>query len=183
MNDRGILGRIDLSIDYCPLTIDYWARLRRELSRLSAEFRGRRVRMGIVKKTALVIVFLLVAEFLYLDSNPLSSGLPFRSVQYKPDDLAGEGAPSGQVGWATPFKVDPVLLACDVSVAVLLVLLLVRCVPSAVVVPVVQGCVLGSAAGGAALGFDAEGIIGVVMALTTKDFYKGMTSHTDHRIW
>jgi len=41
---------------------------------------------------------------------------------------------------------------------------------------------LSALAGGAALGFDAEGIIGVVMALTTKDFYKGMTSHTDHRI-
>ena len=42
---------------------------------------------------------------------------------------------------------------------------------------------LSALAGGAALGFDAEDIIGVVMALTTKDFYKGMTSHTDHRIW
>jgi motility quorum-sensing regulator / GCU-specific mRNA interferase toxin len=37
--------------------------------------------------------------------------------------------------------------------------------------------------GGAALGFDADGLIGVVMALTTKDFYKSMTSHADHRIW
>lgn len=38
-------------------------------------------------------------------------------------------------------------------------------------------------AGGAALGFDADGIIGVVMALTAKDFYKSMTTHADHRIW
>jgi len=37
--------------------------------------------------------------------------------------------------------------------------------------------------GGAALGFDAEGIIGLVMTLTTKDFYKSMTTHADHRIW
>jgi motility quorum-sensing regulator/GCU-specific mRNA interferase toxin len=37
--------------------------------------------------------------------------------------------------------------------------------------------------GGAALGFDADGIIGVVMALTSKDFYKSMTIHADHRIW
>jgi motility quorum-sensing regulator / GCU-specific mRNA interferase toxin len=37
--------------------------------------------------------------------------------------------------------------------------------------------------GGAALGFDAEGIIGVVMELTTRDFYKSMTAHADHRIW
>ena len=42
---------------------------------------------------------------------------------------------------------------------------------------------LSALAGGAALGFDADGIIGVVTALTTKDFYKSMTSHADHRIW
>lgn len=36
---------------------------------------------------------------------------------------------------------------------------------------------------GAALGFDFEGIINVVMALTPADFYKSMTSHADHRIW
>ena len=33
------------------------------------------------------------------------------------------------------------------------------------------------------MGFDAEGIIGVIMALRTKDFYKSMTTHADHRIW
>lgn len=38
-------------------------------------------------------------------------------------------------------------------------------------------------AGGAAMGFDADGIVGVVMALTAKDFYKSMTTHADHRIW
>ena len=37
--------------------------------------------------------------------------------------------------------------------------------------------------GGAALGFDFEGIIGVVMALTAADFYKSMTTHADHRVW
>ena len=42
---------------------------------------------------------------------------------------------------------------------------------------------LSALAGGAALGFDAEGIIGLVMTLTTKDFYKSMTTHADHRIW
>lgn len=36
-------------------------------------------------------------------------------------------------------------------------------------------------AGGAALGF--EEIVGVVVALTPKDFYKSMTTHTDHRVW
>ena len=34
-----------------------------------------------------------------------------------------------------------------------------------------------------ALGLDFEGIVGVVMALTPKDFYKSMTTHADHRIW
>jgi motility quorum-sensing regulator/GCU-specific mRNA interferase toxin len=38
-------------------------------------------------------------------------------------------------------------------------------------------------AGGAALGFDFEGIVGVVMALTPSDFHKSMTTHADHRIW
>jgi len=38
-------------------------------------------------------------------------------------------------------------------------------------------------AGGAALGFDFEGIVGVVMQLTPADFHKSMTTHADHRIW
>jgi motility quorum-sensing regulator/GCU-specific mRNA interferase toxin len=38
-------------------------------------------------------------------------------------------------------------------------------------------------AGGAAMGFSFEEIVGVVAALTPKDFYKSMTSHADHRIW
>jgi motility quorum-sensing regulator/GCU-specific mRNA interferase toxin len=38
-------------------------------------------------------------------------------------------------------------------------------------------------AGGAALGFDFEGIVGVVMALVPADFHKSMTTHADHRIW
>jgi motility quorum-sensing regulator / GCU-specific mRNA interferase toxin len=42
---------------------------------------------------------------------------------------------------------------------------------------------LSALVGGAALGFDAEGIIGVVMSLTAKDFYKSMTTHADRRIW
>lgn len=38
-------------------------------------------------------------------------------------------------------------------------------------------------AGGAALGFGFEQIIGVVAALTPRDFYKSMTTHAGHRIW
>lgn len=37
--------------------------------------------------------------------------------------------------------------------------------------------------GGAALGFDFEGIVEIVLALTASDFYKSMTTHADHRIW
>ena len=37
--------------------------------------------------------------------------------------------------------------------------------------------------GGAALGLDFDGMVGVVKALTPQDFYKSMTTHTDHRIW
>ena len=35
----------------------------------------------------------------------------------------------------------------------------------------------------AALGFGFEEIIGVVAAITPRDFYKSMTTQTDHRIW
>lgn len=38
-------------------------------------------------------------------------------------------------------------------------------------------------AGGAALGLDFQEIVDVVMALTSADFYKSMTTHTNHRIW
>ena len=38
-------------------------------------------------------------------------------------------------------------------------------------------------AGGAALGFGFEEIIGVVAALTPRDFHKSMTTHADHRVW
>ena len=37
--------------------------------------------------------------------------------------------------------------------------------------------------GGVALGFDFDGMLAVVMALTTADFFKRMTSHADHRVW
>lgn len=42
---------------------------------------------------------------------------------------------------------------------------------------------LSALAGAAALGFDAVGIISIIMTLTRKDFYKSMTTHGDHRIW
>ena len=38
-------------------------------------------------------------------------------------------------------------------------------------------------AGGAALGFGYKEIVGVIAALTPRDFYKSMTTHADHRIW
>ena len=38
-------------------------------------------------------------------------------------------------------------------------------------------------AGGAVLGLDFKGIVGVVMALVPSDFYKSMVTHADHRIW
>lgn len=38
-------------------------------------------------------------------------------------------------------------------------------------------------AGGAALGFDFDGIIAVIAAMTSADFYKSMTTYADHRVW
>ena len=37
--------------------------------------------------------------------------------------------------------------------------------------------------GGATLGMDFESMIAVVKTLTTTDFYKSMTTHTDHQMW
>jgi motility quorum-sensing regulator/GCU-specific mRNA interferase toxin len=37
--------------------------------------------------------------------------------------------------------------------------------------------------GGASLGFDFDGMLAVIMALTATDFYKSMTTHADHRVW
>ena len=37
--------------------------------------------------------------------------------------------------------------------------------------------------GGTALGYDFDGMVAVLMALTSADFYKSMTTHADHRIW
>ena len=38
-------------------------------------------------------------------------------------------------------------------------------------------------AGGAALGFGFQEMVGVVAALTPGDFYKSMTTHADSRVW
>ncbi len=38
-------------------------------------------------------------------------------------------------------------------------------------------------AGGAALSFDFQGLVAVILALTHQDFYKSMTTHADHRVW
>ena len=37
--------------------------------------------------------------------------------------------------------------------------------------------------GGAALGFDFDGMLAVVRGLTASDFYKSMSTHSDHRVW
>jgi len=37
--------------------------------------------------------------------------------------------------------------------------------------------------GADALEFDFSGMLAVVSALTLADFYKSMTSHTDHTVW
>lgn len=42
---------------------------------------------------------------------------------------------------------------------------------------------LSALAGGAAMGFDFQGMVGVVNALHPADFFKSMTTHADHRVW
>lgn len=41
----------------------------------------------------------------------------------------------------------------------------------------------GAREGAVALGLDFDGMLGVVMALTSADFHKSMTTHADHRVW
>lgn len=41
----------------------------------------------------------------------------------------------------------------------------------------------GAVIGARLLGFDEDGIVATVLALTPADFYKSMTTHADHRIW
>ena len=38
-------------------------------------------------------------------------------------------------------------------------------------------------AGAVEMGFDFDGMLDVVMALTPSDFYKSMTTHADHTVW
>jgi motility quorum-sensing regulator/GCU-specific mRNA interferase toxin len=38
-------------------------------------------------------------------------------------------------------------------------------------------------AGAVALGFDFEALVGILMGLTSVDFYKSMTTYDDHRVW
>ena len=37
--------------------------------------------------------------------------------------------------------------------------------------------------GAAAIGFDYDGMLAVILALTPADFSKSMTTHIDHRVW
>lgn len=37
--------------------------------------------------------------------------------------------------------------------------------------------------GAVALGFDFDGMLAVIQALTTTDFHKSMTTHAGHRVW
>lgn len=41
----------------------------------------------------------------------------------------------------------------------------------------------GAVIGGRLLGFDEDGIVATVLALTPSDFYKSMTTHADHQVW
>lgn len=38
-------------------------------------------------------------------------------------------------------------------------------------------------AGGAAMGFAADEMLNVVSGLTSRNLYKSMTSHADHKVW
>lgn len=105
--------------------------------------------MRTAKKTTLVILFILLIEILYLQVDPVSFGFPFRSVEYRSGDIPGIS--ESWLGEELPLglNVEPILLVCDILVGILLALLLIQCCPLAVIVPLLQGCVLGSLIGAA----------------------------------
>jgi len=121
--------------------------------------------MRIAHKTALVVLFLLLIEVLYLHVDPVSFGFPFRSVEYRSEDITGTSW--SWLGEEQPFglNVEPILLVSDVLVLFFLALLLIRCVPAAAIVPVVQGCVLGSVTGASIFWFD-ERLLGLWISTT-----------------
>lgn len=104
--------------------------------------------MELAKKVAMAALLLLIVEALYVDIDPVSIGFPFRSVQLAYPTpghaltLVGEDT-SGSV------RMEPILFIIDVSVAIMLALLMVGCVPADVIVRVAGGSVLGTIAGAA----------------------------------
>lgn len=58
-------------------------------------------------------------------------------------------------------------------------LTIVRALVSEGKVRMTQSAVIGARM----LGFDEDGIVATVLALTSEDFYKSMTTQADHRIW
>jgi len=99
--------------------------------------------MRTMKKTVFVVLLILLIEVLYIQVDPVSFGFPFRSVEYRAEDIVG--AP---LYWAGEellfgFNVEPILLVCDILVAFLLALILIQCVPSFIIVSLFQGCILG----------------------------------------
>jgi len=113
--------------------------------------------VGAAKKISSVVVLIILIEVLYLDvdgtswragaSTCFSFGFPFRSVSF--GAATGEMGPVPEDEWAAGLEADPILLVIDVSVALLLGLVLVQCVPTTALVLLVKGCVLGSVTGGA----------------------------------
>jgi len=110
--------------------------------------------MRIAQKTTLVVILLLLIEVLYLHVEPVSFGFPFRSVKYSSEHFNGTMEPSLGYERHVRLKVEPILLVSDVLVVLLIALLLIRCVPSSFLVPLVQGCLLGSVTGAASFWLD-----------------------------
>ena len=100
--------------------------------------------MRATKKTALVVLLILMIEVLYLQIDPVSFGFPFRSVEYRAVDISGASRSLVGEELSFGFNVEPMLLVCDILFVLLLALIFIRCVPPSVVVPLLQGCVLGS---------------------------------------
>lgn len=162
----------------------YIVRLRGARSDQGSEMLGgseRRLNaMRTTKEMAMAILLLVLVEALYVHIDGGSwragagtrflFGFPFRSVTY--GTATGEKEPVPQTESEVGLEADPILLASDATVALLLGFVLIQFVSTAALVSVVEGCVLGSVTG-STLSWLSEvspeswvsGVVAVVVAL------------------
>ncbi len=105
--------------------------------------------MELAKKVAMAALLLLIVEALYLDIDPVSIGFPFRSVELTHTTSVHNLTSVQEATAPGAVRMEPILFIIDVSVAIMLGLLIVGCIPAGVIARVAGGSALGTVAGAA----------------------------------